>query len=162
MNRTIILIGPASLFSAMMSRFTHDTHVGISELTIGDTTYLNAEYAAMVPEDLDPNTTTYRYMDPDYEPHLYGATGTVSARLYRRDTSLIHFVDHGPSKSGKTRIWTVHNWRGGWTLGHISWYAPRRRYAFSPLMDTVFDRSCLEEISIFLAWKMSEHKGGRQ
>lgn len=160
--RHIILIGPSHLFADLMSRFTRTEHVGITELTIGDTTYINTGFTAQLPKNLDPATTSYRHIDPDFEPQLYGGAGSTAAQLYRRDTSHIHFVDRGTSKSGKTRIWTVHAWADGAILGDIRWYAPWRRYTFSSLVDAVFDKACLEDVCIFLAWKMSEHKGGRQ
>ena len=36
--------------------------------------------------------------------------------------------------------------RGGELLGRIIWYAPWRKFVFSPAPDTVWDNSCLEDV----------------
>jgi hypothetical protein len=54
-----------------------------------------------------------------------------------------------PSKSGKTKIYQVMDEVGN-HLGDIKWYAPWRKYAFFPEIDTLYEQDCLRDIAKFL------------
>jgi len=49
--------------------------------------------------------------------------------------------------TGKTGIWNVLSKTGGTVLGQIKWFGRWRQYAFYPSSDTIFNPSCLEDIS---------------
>ena len=70
----------------------------------------------------------------------------------------IEFVDERPSKSGKTRIWTVISWRKI-TLGEIRWYAQWRRYTYYPNDGSaiIYDADCLQVLSDFCRERTHEH-----
>jgi hypothetical protein len=44
----------------------------------------------------------------------------------------------------------------GYYLGTISWHGPFRKYTFRPDSDTVWDKSCLNEITKYLDQLMKE------
>jgi hypothetical protein len=61
----------------------------------------------------------------------------------------------GTSKPGLI----VRNKKSGGTLGYIEWYGPWRQYCFFPEGDTVFNRTCLDEINAVISC-FTENKGG--
>jgi hypothetical protein len=69
--------------------------------------------------------------------------------------SYLRFEESGTSESGKTKIWRV---SCGQELGLIKWFAAWRRYVFVPVDRTVYDASCLTEVSNFCHSKTLEHK----
>lgn len=64
----------------------------------------------------------------------------------------------GESESRKTNIYWVKSQVD--LLGEIRWYAPWRRYCFSPDLKhrTIFDANCLREIADFCENLTKEHK----
>jgi hypothetical protein len=63
----------------------------------------------------------------------------------------IRFEHMGSSKSGKTSIFAVLTKESGVVLGRIAWHPPWRCYAFFPAADTVFERTCLQDIAKFVS-----------
>lgn len=61
----------------------------------------------------------------------------------------------------KTQIWHVLTKGDVYTLGDIKWLGKWRRYAFYPASDTIYESTCLIEISEFLAELMRERKKRR-
>lgn len=49
----------------------------------------------------------------------------------------------------KTSVWQITG-NDGNVLGHVKWYAPWRRYCFFPASNSLFDRSCLNDIYQFI------------
>jgi len=47
------------------------------------------------------------------------------------------------------------------SLGEVRWYAPWRRYAFYPRVNTLFDYKCLNELSEFLLSETNKRKEER-
>lgn len=70
----------------------------------------------------------------------------------------ISFEKIGTSSSGKTNIYSVFNEQNGAVLGSISWYNSFRKYCFFPDSDTLFDSTCLIDISDFMISEMIDHK----
>jgi len=64
----------------------------------------------------------------------------------------------GKSKSGKTDIFNVYGKDTRSLLGHVSWFAPWRRYCFHPSQNTVFEQDCLKDIANFIEEKTKIHK----
>ncbi len=72
------------------------------------------------------------------------------------------------SKSGKTRVWTVHpavdkpgdlpHEHSGATLGSVKWYAPWRKYAFFPEPGTLFEPDCLRAVAGFCEGETRSHR----
>lgn len=58
----------------------------------------------------------------------------------------------------KTPIYSVCNNRSGVDLGSIKWYGPWRQYCFFPDGDTVWSRSCLDEITFLIGLLMKARK----
>lgn len=63
-----------------------------------------------------------------------------------------------PSKSGKTRVWTLHPTGFAGELGTVSWYGPWRCYAFAPKGGTIYERDCLRTIATLCEEKTREHR----
>lgn len=59
-----------------------------------------------------------------------------------------------------TDNYIVHSKDGDVIIGTISWYSPFRKYSFfpNPNIVTVFEATCLKDISEFLVKLMEEHK----
>lgn len=61
------------------------------------------------------------------------------------------FHEMCPPRGWVTKRWTVFSAQGaGVELGIVSWFAPWRRYTFSPKSETTFDQACLGELADFL------------
>jgi len=71
--------------------------------------------------------------------------------------SFLQFEQTGTSESGKTKIWDVKSTTGA-ALARIGWYGPWRKYTAVFYPSTVFDASCLTEISDFLLKETSLHR----
>ena len=57
--------------------------------------------------------------------------------------------------SRKTGIWAVVTKGGakevgGLVLGHVSWWAQWRKYAFFPAQGTLYEQTCLRDIAEFI------------
>jgi len=61
----------------------------------------------------------------------------------------------------KTQTWQVMS-RRGVHLGDIKWLAQWREYAFFPDEETVYESTCLGEISAFIQDLMSKRKKGNR
>ncbi len=64
----------------------------------------------------------------------------------------------GASASGKTLRWALVPKAGGQPVGDVEWYAPWRKYCFTPRSGTVFDQGCLREIADFCEQRTQEHR----
>lgn len=65
----------------------------------------------------------------------------------------IVFRSHGRTKGKKTNlygVWPKDDLRNERPLGSIQWHGPWRRYAFSPLPNTIYEQTCMEEIAQFM------------
>lgn len=70
--------------------------------------------------------------------------------------SYLHFRELSVTKNIKTRLWEIQNNDTGAVLGTIRFYKAWRKYVFMPLAGTVYDGSCLEEITRFVETQTSE------
>ena len=59
--------------------------------------------------------------------------------------------------TGKTKVFDVSNLQGD-SLGRIGWFAAWRRYTYWPVCTTVYDASCLKEITVFINNLMLDRK----
>lgn len=73
---------------------------------------------------------------------------------------MLEFHNHGKSKSKKTTIWGIWSGQPGGYIGEIRWYAHWRRYVFFPNDNTLWDASCLREITAFIDEQMLKRKEG--
>ncbi len=64
----------------------------------------------------------------------------------------------GKSVSGLTSIYRVFNKDNLEGLGEVKWFARWRQYCFFPFSDTVFEKTCLHDISEYLIKLNKEHK----
>lgn len=69
----------------------------------------------------------------------------------------IRVVWVGESKSRLTSIYKVES-KANVKLGAIKWHGQWRKYVFCPSPNTIFDESCLDEISSFLMQITMNHK----
>lgn len=69
----------------------------------------------------------------------------------------IEFDPSGSSASGKTQVFVVRPKHSVVPLGQVRWYAPWRRYCFTPVEGT-FDAACLRDIATFCEWLMAERR----
>ena len=70
--------------------------------------------------------------------------------------SYLEFEERGTSESGLTKRWVVFSSANNTVLGWINWKAGWRKYTFSPMTETTFDASCLNEIASFLHVEMDK------
>jgi len=68
----------------------------------------------------------------------------------------------GRSKSGKTDIYYVYAKDTSYLLGHIGWFAPWRKYCFTPDNATVYEQDCLRDIAKFIQEKTEQHRQHRE
>jgi hypothetical protein len=74
------------------------------------------------------------------------------------------FQASGPSKSGKTLLWTVVTYAskdgdGSFTeLGIVKWYGAWRKYAFFPAPQTLYEHDCLRQIADFCERETKAHR----
>lgn len=74
--------------------------------------------------------------------------------MMKKMPSHLNIIETG--NTGKTKTFTVHSVRGGVALARIYWYPAWRRYALHPLGSTIWDASCLIEVTEFLSKLMRE------
>lgn len=72
--------------------------------------------------------------------------------------SYLSFHKHPSCATRKTEIWDVLNGGNQNLLGQIRWYAPWRRYCYSPAGPQWMDATCLQEVTNFLTTEMARHK----
>lgn len=70
----------------------------------------------------------------------------------------IEIKPSGPSASGLTRTWMVHNKRTGENCGSIRWHGGFRKYVFYPPEGFLYDASCLQAIAAHLTQVTGEHR----
>lgn len=58
----------------------------------------------------------------------------------------------------KTSVWGIVSKEGNVSLGQIKWFARWRKYSFFPAMGTVFEKTCLNEITQFMEKLMNDRK----
>lgn len=59
---------------------------------------------------------------------------------------------------GKTKRFLVMSKSQAHPLGKIQWYPAWRQYVFSPAFETVWNRTCLEDIQFFLTRLMEDRR----
>ena len=62
----------------------------------------------------------------------------------------------------KTLVWNVVTREGGVSLGQIRWFPRWRKYSFFPKSDTVFEPTCLTDITSFLRYATNNRKKIRE
>ncbi len=65
-------------------------------------------------------------------------------------------------KTKKTKRFLVYNKDQLVLLGVVKWYSPFRQYSFFPKDDTVYEKTCMTDISAFLTALMEERKALRK
>ena len=73
-----------------------------------------------------------------------------------KDSKWIRFCYQGTT--GKTELYYVFAKEGNQFLGMVKWYAPWRKYAFFPQVNSLFESTCLLDITNFLNSLMEERK----
>lgn len=58
----------------------------------------------------------------------------------------------------KTQTFLIINKESDFKLGVIKWYGPFRQYSFFPEPNTVFEKTCLKDITQFIIDLMEERK----
>ena len=61
----------------------------------------------------------------------------------------------------KTKVFDVNVKGQDITLGQIKWYAQWRQYSFFPIGDTVFEKTCMQEITDFLIDINKKHRSNK-
>ena len=72
----------------------------------------------------------------------------------------IDFIVEGKSASGKTILVSVCT-KEGEEIGKIKWFASWRQYSFFPFEDTVYEKTCLYELSNYLIELNQIHRNAR-
>ena len=62
----------------------------------------------------------------------------------------IEIREAGLSKSGKTKLWTVHNVNTGEEIGYVRWAGNWRKYVFEDYEASYYDWKCLRQIADFI------------
>lgn len=70
----------------------------------------------------------------------------------------IEVREAGLSKSGKTKVWSVHNIHTGEEIGYIRWQGSWRKYVFEDYGPSYYDWQCLRQIADFIERATLEHK----
>jgi hypothetical protein len=61
----------------------------------------------------------------------------------------IYFLNLGRTSGKKTSVYEVYSNYDD-HLGTIKWYSPWRKYVFAPSTDTLYEETCMREISQFI------------
>jgi len=69
----------------------------------------------------------------------------------------IEFFEGYRKPGMKTKVWVCMN-KNEVMLGVVRWYGPWRQYCFFPDKDTVFSKSCLDDIKDFVLVQQHTHK----
>jgi hypothetical protein len=72
----------------------------------------------------------------------------------------VYFRYEGKSASGATEIWSLLDGNMG-MMGHIKWYGPWRRYAWSTVGMPIMESGCLRDVADFLDKLTEERKNAR-
>jgi hypothetical protein len=78
------------------------------------------------------------------------------------ESKWIRFVRVAQSPERKTAVWNVVAKEDGGVLGRVSWFGRWRRYAFFPEPGTVFEPTCLGDITTFITGLMMDRSIARQ
>jgi hypothetical protein len=73
----------------------------------------------------------------------------------------IEIREAGRSKSGITKIWTVHNINTEEEIGLIRWAGNWRRYVYEDYEASYYDSKCLKQIAEFLENATADHRSKR-
>jgi len=77
--------------------------------------------------------------------------------------SYLTFQPLPPTLERKTAIWEVFSGPNRSTrLGQVRWYAPWRRYCYSPAGPQWLDATCLVEVAEFIKAQMAERADERK
>ncbi len=63
-----------------------------------------------------------------------------------------------PNDGKKTLIYNVVAKEGDQLLGVVKWHGPWRQYVFCPKPDTIFEKTCLRDITDFIMSLMNDRK----
>lgn len=90
-------------------------------------------------------------------------SGCSSWRRAREEEAMtgkwITFEDLGPTKSGKTRRWSVMTKDQQGCLGHIGWFGQWRRYCYYPsLSGVVLEHECMRDLADFCESQTREQR----
>ena len=66
--------------------------------------------------------------------------------------------DEIPNEKKKTKTFEINTKDSNALLGHIKWYGAWRCYAFYPEPNTVFERTCMNDIQNFINNLMTQRK----
>ena len=80
----------------------------------------------------------------------------IIKQLLENNPKWIHF--NLVSKTDKTGTYDVIANEGNIVLGQIKWYSPWRKYSFFPNNNTLFEKTCLQDIINFIDKLMEERK----
>lgn len=58
----------------------------------------------------------------------------------------------------KTSVYVIKNKDSREAIGLVKWYGSWRRYTYQPFCDTVYEQTCMREISDFIDRLMEERK----
>ena len=61
-------------------------------------------------------------------------------------------------QKAKTQVWNIISKEDSIILGYIAWYPPWRKYVFFPNNNMVFEKTCLNDIILFIDRLMYERK----
>jgi hypothetical protein len=88
-------------------------------------------------------------------------TGPPRAEVW--EGTYVRFDYTTDSKSGKTEIWTVFP-KDDLTdyLGTVQWMARWRKYAFYPNPETVYEETCMGDISTFIKILTYRHRTNKK
>lgn len=73
----------------------------------------------------------------------------------------IEIREAGLSKTGRTKIWTVHNKDTGEEIGYIRWAGNWRKYVFEDYGPSYYDWKCLRQIADFIENATADHRSKR-
>lgn len=78
----------------------------------------------------------------------------------RDHSPYIEISPDGFSKSGKTKVWRVHNRDTGEEIGYIRWAGNWRKYVFEDYQASYYDWKCLRQIADFCEKATADHRMG--
>ena len=90
--------------------------------------------------------------------YTYDTASTTDYVSEPKESKWIYFEKVTPEKPRKTDIFKVVAKADNFVLGEIKWYPSWRCYAFYPTGNTVFELTCLQDITNFVKSLMSERK----
>ncbi len=72
------------------------------------------------------------------------------------NSKYIEFIKEGDT--GKTEIWNIISKSSKSILGQIKWYGAWRQYCFFPSRSTLFNITCLDDVSLAIRALMNARK----